>query len=398
MTVAQKREWKNYPEFSADLRKFWLLLIASYLVSTADMINSILGNGTGMCFTQAANMRKYWSMLQAKPLCDTAEMQERHKRWQEDEFDKTKVAVYKLEKGDTELTIRSSEFNLDERLSTLAPSTKYLLFFTLVQFAYQNEYWHKTDKNEAQLELFKPNAVIQIPLKQYAKLRGRSTQPDSLKAFKRDTAIDIARLRSITLKGNWGTRKQRVIKIYGICSGGEISNDTITIKIDEDFARQLITSSVTYLPHEIFSLDARRPGLFPLAFSLCLHYSMYNNYKRGTYNIIAVKNLLRVRGGKRCNEFKGDRHYDRRIYEPFEADMNALVEGNILSSWEYCNKGGEPLTDAQLDGLSHKTILELFIKYELKDYPTAEHKKRMEEYHKRKKIQANKEEKQAMNA
>ena len=120
---------------------------------------------------------------------------------------------------------------------------------------------------------------------------------------------------------------------------------------------------------------------------------MYNNYKRETYNIIAVKNLLRVRGGKRCNEFKGDRHYDRRIYKPFEADMDALIEGNILSSWEYCNNGGEPLTDAQLDGLSHKTILELFIKYELKDYPTEEHKKRMEEYHKRKRIQSKKEEK-----
>ena len=60
----------------------------------------------------------------------------------------------------------------------------------------------------------------------------------------------------------------------------------------------------------------------------------------------------------------------RRIIDPFEKDMYALVEKyGILKTWRYCNKKGAPLSDEQWKTLSYHEWSELYIEFEIADYP-----------------------------
>ena len=66
-----------------------------------------------------------------------------------------------------------------------------------------------------------------------------------------------------------------------------------------------------------------------------------------------------------------DRHYDD-IINAFEDDMNALDE---IFTWEYCNSGGAPLSDEQLD-MSYETFIKLNVRIYWRDYPVREKPKR----------------------
>ena len=89
-------------------------------------------------------------------------------------------------------------------------------------------------------------------------------------------------------------------------------------------------------------------------------------------NRLSVKNLIKV-----CPDLPS---YDegmesggavrRRIIDPFEKDMYALVEKyGILKTWRYCNKKGEPLSDEQWKELNYHDWSELYIEFSIADYP-----------------------------
>ena len=89
-------------------------------------------------------------------------------------------------------------------------------------------------------------------------------------------------------------------------------------------------------------------------------------------NRLSVRNLIKV-----CPDLPSydevmetDRTVRRRIIEPFEKDMYALAEKyGILKTWRYCNKKGVPLTDGQWQNLNYRDWIELYIEFEIADYP-----------------------------
>lgn len=388
LTVAQKRAWRNYCELSPKSRLFWLLLIGSHLTSTLEMIDAVFDGNNADTDSFVATGEKYIPLLQAKPLNDMSKMTERHKKEFEDKAAGAILSVYRLKPGDdeTELTIKlMADEALNCRLLTLAPSTKYLLFFVLVQFTHQNKYWHLTDKNAKQLELFMPTLTVRAPLEHYAKLRKRKTNEESLKKFRAEVVADIERLRAITLKGKWGAGRNSAIKIYGLINGGSVSRNMIMVDIDKDFARQLITAYVTRLPRTIWELDPRRPSLFPIALALCLHDSMYSNIQRGTNNIISLTSLLDTSG----RDINTD-HKTRGLYQAIDKDLEILVDSGILEQYTYCNSGNVPLSETQIEILlsnPREIADETYINYTLKDYPAEEQAKRLKKYNKRRQKQ-----------
>lgn len=390
LTVAQKRAWSNYGEISPKCRLFWLLIVGAHIISAQEMIGAVLDSATAdtdRIDSFVATKRKYLRLLQAKPINDISKMTERHKKEVEDKAAGAILSIYRLKPGEeeTELTIKLlADENLNRRLLTLAPSTKYFLFFILVQFTHQNKYWHLTEKNAKQLELFTPTLTIRAPLEHYAQLRKRKTNEESLKKFRAEVVADIERLRAITLKGKWGAGRNSAIKIYGLINGGAVSRNMITVDIDKDFARQLITAYVTILPRAIWELDPRRPSLFPIALTLCLHYSMYSNVERGTNNIISLTSLLNACGRDLNTDHKTE------LYQAIDADLEVLVDIGILESYVYHNSGGTPLSDTQLDTLVNnpREIADgIYIKYTLKDYPIQAQEERIKAYNKRRQQQ-----------
>ena len=78
-------------------------------------------------------------------------------------------------------------------------------------------------------------------------------------------------------------------------------------------------------------------------------YEYYNeNRPKHEHIRISVQSLLKACPEMPRPEEVKSRHYKQQIIDPFEDNMDALQEAGIIVSWEYCNSGGEPLTDEQL--------------------------------------------------
>lgn len=101
------------------------------------------------------------------------------------------------------------------------------------------------------------------------------------------------------------------------------------------------------------------------------HYRM--NEKHPNANIISVKTLLKSAPeapSYRVIAEKRDGALGRKLIDPFEKDMNALEEAGAIK-WEYCMSGGAPLATGK-EHLAYKTWINLFIKFELINYPRTE--------------------------
>ncbi len=76
-----------------------------------------------------------------------------------------------------------------------------------------------------------------------------------------------------------------------------------------------------------------------------------------------------------------DKHTSRRIIDPFERDLNELLNVGYLLSWEYCNGRGEPLTDEQLENMDYSIWIKLYISFTLnlpsQDKHIENHKKKL---------------------
>lgn len=94
---------------------------------------------------------------------------------------------------------------------------------------------------------------------------------------------------------------------------------------------------------------------------------MQTRGRKGNGKLKVANVLLAVPDVPSYEEVMGkDRHWDKKIIEPFERDLDELKRLGVLKSWEYCNARGAVLTKEQLmDGWSYQTWAKLYISYEL---------------------------------
>ena len=180
---------------------------------------------------------------------------------------------------------------------------------------------------------------------------------------------------------------------------GRSSDETPVVKgkarvvFDYDFAVLLSRSGYVMFYHpNLYQINSNiNRHSYYLGRKMCEHYNgivrdydAEENITRShvvtkNANRLSVKNLIKV-----CPELPGydevmesDRAVRRRIIDPFEKDMYALTEKyKILKTWRYCNKKGEPLSDKQWKNINYNDWAELYIEFEVADYP--DQKKRLE--------------------
>lgn len=100
----------------------------------------------------------------------------------------------------------------------------------------------------------------------------------------------------------------------------------------------------SYLPQELFKVNMKyNPHAWTIGKKLINHSGA--NLGDANENILSVKSLLEwvesIPGEEEIAE--GARQYTKRIIEPMERDLSALVDLGVLDFWDYCHEKGAPL-------------------------------------------------------
>lgn len=247
------------------------------------------------------------------------------------------------------------------------------------------------------------NLEVVFSIEDYASLQGIKVKPE-LKACMTDADIEKERkrakdamkeIRQKIVKGldalynislSWHeTLKGKELDFYDtrIITSKGIRNGQVRMSFDPKLANYLSKAYIAQFPVALLTLGDRYPSAYAMGRKCALHASMYSNVANERDTILSVATLLEASG--RNAESVTNRRYRQLLVEPFERDLDMLVECGVLSSWEYSQAKGEPLTDEQAE--KHKTFSvfkKLYIKFDLVDNPmkTPEQKKRISDHQK----------------
>lgn len=214
----------------------------------------------------------------------------------------------------------------------------------------------------------KINTNVAIPLEQYMSLCGIPLTKPSKDKTRRKVKEDLETLFHMSLE--WTESSGKKTKDFAkmrICDKIAIVRGNINFNFSKDMARYLTNAYIMQYPIELLKVDERNSNLYPLGRKLLLHYSINNNKKKGTSNIISVKALLEVCPNIPTYEkvMSEGRQLDQRIRTPLEKALDAL---NFIN-WEYSNSKGVPLTEEQILSTDYKTFKNLYIKFNVIGFP-----------------------------
>jgi len=178
-------------------------------------------------------------------------------------------------------------------------------------------------------------------------------------------ALDIMKLAEFSLIGEKKKNTQDDFFDITILGSKGIVNGNVVCSLTNEITLIAKNAPIMPLPKEIFSLsDRKNPNSFNFYRYITEHKQM--NIGKPNENKIAVKTLLKHSTIPSYETVKAtDRHYSKRIIEPFERDMNAL---NGIE-WVYLKKGGAYLTDKELENMAYSIFIDCTIGIQWKDYP-----------------------------
>lgn len=151
-----------------------------------------------------------------------------------------------------------------------------------------------------------------------------------------------------------------------------IKNGKVIFKFTFDLVEYLNQAFIMPYPDKLLTINSKyNPHGFHIGRKLGEHHNM--NIGKANANRISVKALLEALPDLPSYEsiMSGNsRSVTQKIIKPFERDLIALKdEYDILASWYYCNSGGAPLTDEQVESYRYDDWIQWLIEFELKDYP-----------------------------
>lgn len=255
-------------------------------------------------------------------------------------------------------TLKSGDLTLviEDFTNPLPVSARKLFDALAIEFTKQTNYRGKS----------LPALHVTLPLRQYVELCGQDpdNKPQVDKARRR-VKVDLKMLLQITLK--WQGRNKRDFLEAKICSKVGITRGVIHFTFAPDLAEYLQQAYIMPYNTQLFRLDSRNPNTWSIARKLNERYSMNRNNAAGKGNTLSVTSLLRAAPDIPSLEevAKTNRHYWDRIIAPLENTLNQLVSIKFLKEWTYWNVRNTPLTDNQLAVLDYKTVLGLYVHYEL---------------------------------
>ena len=141
------------------------------------------------------------------------------------------------------------------------------------------------------------------------------------------------------------------------------------------FIQYLCTQYIMPFPRQLLTINSNKnPYSYNLGRKLAAHSNM--NLGKPNQNIISVRKLAKIMN----ISLKTTKHISQQIIQPFERDIDALVDIGVLKKWEYCNSKREPLTGRQLKSNHFNDWIKQYVFFELSNCPT---KNRKSKKHKR---------------
>lgn len=207
---------------------------------------------------------------------------------------------------------------------------------------------------------------VSIDLDDYMGICGIPKTKPSKDKTRRKVKEDLETLFNVSLEWSepLGGKTADYAKMRIITSQG-IKNGRILVNFSPEMAGYLTGAYVMQYPMAVLKIDERNSATYHFGRKLALHHSMDSNQAAGTANIISVKSLLASAPDIPPHEevAAAGRQFEQRIMAPFNRAMEALED---FVAWEFCNSGGQPLEDAQLDDFRYSVFVNCYIKFDIK--------------------------------
>ena len=213
------------------------------------------------------------------------------------------------------------------------------------------------------------DTTVTLPLKKYMELRGLTNEV----AARRQVNEDLEILYSLSLSITYGAKpknarerksRRNYMDMRLVIKKG-IKNSVISATFAPDFYEALKSYQLMPVAKKILALDDKN---LPHAFyflKFLLEY-MNMNYFKANRQVISVASLLASSPEMPTYEeiHAQNRHYDERIIKPFEDNLNALQDMNILT-WHYVQEPEKNDWDS---------FIKAKIYFELMNYPKRKRK------------------------
>lgn len=245
------------------------------------------------------------------------------------------------------------------RLAGYRTSTHKLLDLVVTRFTSQVRYGKTGEMNTR----------VEISLEEWISLLGKTSTPSTVKNVRRTVNEDLNILYATSLEwrenapGGQGKnfKKTRLVSQIGI------ENSVIHVTLTNEIAEYLNTSFLMGYNLRLLGCPERNPSTYHCGKKLLLQYNAARRQagKDPEYALISVKSLLEACPDIPTPEQVDDAHYQRRILQPLEGALDSLD----FVEWDYSNPRGRPLSKQQVEKLDFHEVMELFVRFSLRDAP-----------------------------
>lgn len=161
------------------------------------------------------------------------------------------------------------------------------------------------------------------------------------------------------------------LRIIEKTAGNAVKNNVAEVTFSYDMAEYLSASYMMPYPSALLRVNTRyNPYSIPLGWKLCSHSNM--NFGKQNANRISVSTLLQAaKGIPRYESVSARGAIFQKIIAPFDRDLNALVNAEVLASYTYYDEDGNPVDRERLGSYSYYQFSKFSVGYELRDYPEA---------------------------
>lgn len=360
LTKTQEKLWGNYYELHPDARRYWLLVIGSFLNNVLLDINEKLAKETpSQKYVATYEASNYYAIMTSPIAQKIADISSRTPK----AIDEISGNIKLIPANDVIVILETGRYNNAE----ITPSSQKLLDYIRFRFTQQNEY--KRFDTDEEYRNYMPNTSVRFSIREYLEAQNKKTTKENIKTERERTDKDLKSIFSMFIEGK--TARGDIARCY-VCSSQAIIRGNIIFNFTPEYARTLVSAFVNYWPKWIFAIDGRKYALYRVASYLATHYSIDKNRVNNRHNIIRAKSIL---CGCSIFALKQTRYAKRDGINRLEPILDELSEfarehgGGFL--WHFCTAHGEPLTDEQCKDVTNIPDWEsdLYIQYEFEDYP-----------------------------
>lgn len=223
---------------------------------------------------------------------------------------------------------------------------------------------------------------VTIPLKEYAALlkydvkeRHTTTSEEAqaekkrvkmqLDNARRKIAKDIDVLYHISLEYYEDDGKFQKVRL--LTSSG-FENGMFEIAFSPEIADALAHSPViSQYDTKLLGLDERHPNAYKIMRKMLEYYNQTGNQRRNQNNRLKVETILKVTDLPSYEKVQATTrgHWQERIKEPLEENLEYLVKEGLLKEWKYTHSKGRDLTDQEVIEITkYEDFTKLLIEFE----------------------------------